>query len=56
MGGGGTKGDRVATGGGSKESSVIMGNINSPPRTRERREKTGRQRGPGRRRPAQRET
>lgn len=31
MGGGGTKGDRVAMGGVSKESSVIMGNINSPP-------------------------
>lgn len=33
VGGGGTNGDRVAIGGVSSESSVIMGNTNSPPRT-----------------------
>lgn len=40
VGGGGMNGDRVAIGGVSRESSVIMGNTNSPPRTERKGEET----------------
>lgn len=40
VGGGGMNGDRVAIGGVSNESSVIMGNTNSPPRTERKGEET----------------